>query len=111
MIQLYYICTIFGLVHIRNLVLKFRTCVNIRATVSGGKGCDRHRKTSDRTAGQYSINTRNSSMLLPPPTGRLPLADVLNVTILQNWKNTLLMFQSLEITRLTPVLVAAGKMA
>ena len=72
----------FCLVHTRILVLKFRTCVNIRATVSGGNGCDRHRKTSDRTAGQYSINTRNSSMLLPPPTGRLPLAEVLNVTIL-----------------------------
>ena len=58
------------------------TCVNIRATVSGGNGRDRHLIRSDKTAGQYSINTRNSSMVLPLPDGRLPLAEVMKFTIL-----------------------------
>jgi hypothetical protein len=45
---------------------------------------------SDRTAGQYSINARNSSIFLPPPDGRFPLADVSKFTILLEEKCFLL---------------------
>ena len=58
------------------------TCVKSRATVSGGNGLDRHLIRSDKTAGQYSIKTKNSSMVLPLLDGRLPLAEVMKFTIL-----------------------------
>ena len=58
--------------------------------MSGGNGRDRHIMMSDKTAGQYSINTRNSSMLLPPPTWRFPLAEVSKFTILKRKLSQLL---------------------
>ena len=77
-------CNIYKIRFLR-ILGKFRssTWVNIRATASGGYAVERACRTSDKTVGQYSIKTRNSSILRPGPTWRLPLADVTKLTILQ----------------------------